>query len=283
MSITDLSLRVRKKKHLKLIPGFKVPSPHKIRTWVDKSGNFKVDAEFLGVSDGKAHLHKTNGVRIAVPLEKLDTSNIKYIKSLPGNEDIVVPSAPTAKPAPARAPSMQTLAAAASAPGVPVQGNFIYNGFNWREWLLNAGVASGDAAIYAEKFVTEKMDSTNVPDLDRDVLRALGVSEGDILRIKKHAALPAVSADKNRQRELQAQQQNLARLGMGGAFPGGGVSLSFPFGCHRRRKLKVPLSFLSLKLVRLRSGRMRNSPGGCKTKNSILDAVPVGAVRRGHA
>ena len=46
------------------------PNMSRTRTWTDRSGSFKVEAEFIGLKDGKIHLHKLNGVKIAVPVSK---------------------------------------------------------------------------------------------------------------------------------------------------------------------------------------------------------------------
>ncbi|KAJ3263170.1 hypothetical protein HK104_006680, partial [Borealophlyctis nickersoniae] len=62
------------------------------------------------------------------------------------------------------------------------------------------------------------MDKSHVVDLDRELLRGLGVTEGDILRIKKAstnvAGVSNAAVARQQQREMLAQQQNLARLGI---------------------------------------------------------------------
>ncbi|SGZ38700.1 uncharacterized protein HGUI_00900 [Hanseniaspora guilliermondii] len=60
------------------------PNPKKIRSWVDRSATFKVDAELIGASQGKIHLHKTNGVKIAVPAEKLSLQDLEYVEKSTG-------------------------------------------------------------------------------------------------------------------------------------------------------------------------------------------------------
>lgn len=56
------------------------PDQSKVRTWTDHSGSFKVDAQFLGVADGKIHLHKVNGVKIAVPMTKMSQADLDYVE-----------------------------------------------------------------------------------------------------------------------------------------------------------------------------------------------------------
>ncbi|KAJ1539460.1 cytoskeletal protein binding protein, partial [Cladochytrium tenue] len=167
------------------------PNEANLRMWNDKSGNYQVQAEFLTVVDGKAHLHKTNGVKIAVPLDKLSPPDIAFIRNIPGYQNISVsktsgnagPERPKFDPAEAAATISAKLAASA-----PPTATVIYNGFNWRDWLLKAGVSSTDATTYAQAFVNEKMDRSVLGDLDRDALKALNVSEGDIIRIRKYAS-----------------------------------------------------------------------------------------------
>ncbi|CAH02807.1 cytoskeletal protein-binding protein SLA1 [Kluyveromyces lactis] len=60
------------------------PDPKKVRIWVDRSGTFKVEAQFLGCVDGKVNLHKVNGVKIAVAADKLSEDDILYVERLTG-------------------------------------------------------------------------------------------------------------------------------------------------------------------------------------------------------
>lgn len=58
------------------------PNASKLRTWQDRSGTFSVEAQFLGFRDAKLYLHKANGVRIAVPIEKMSIKDIEYLKTV---------------------------------------------------------------------------------------------------------------------------------------------------------------------------------------------------------
>lgn len=60
------------------------PDPKKTRIWVDRSGTFKVDAQFIGCSDGKIHLHKANGVKIAVAADKLSEDDLQFVERTTG-------------------------------------------------------------------------------------------------------------------------------------------------------------------------------------------------------
>ncbi|KAK7682915.1 hypothetical protein QCA50_013948 [Cerrena zonata] len=61
-----------------------MPNYHRVRTWIDSSGSFKVEAEFLGCVEGKIHLHKSNGVKIAVAANKLSIEDLEYVEKITG-------------------------------------------------------------------------------------------------------------------------------------------------------------------------------------------------------
>jgi len=60
------------------------PDASKVRTWTDRSKSFSVDAQFLGLKDGKINLHKTNGVKIAVPIIKMSAEDLAYVERQTG-------------------------------------------------------------------------------------------------------------------------------------------------------------------------------------------------------
>ncbi|CAJ0841587.1 11831_t:CDS:10, partial [Entrophospora sp. SA101] len=62
------------------------PIPSNTRTWTDRTGTFKVEAELLNVDDGKVYLHKLNGNKIAVPLDKMSKRDLVYIEEVTGEK-----------------------------------------------------------------------------------------------------------------------------------------------------------------------------------------------------
>lgn len=60
------------------------PDSSKTRIWVDRSGTFRVEAEFIGCVDGKIHLHKANGVKIAVAADKLCQEDLELVERMTG-------------------------------------------------------------------------------------------------------------------------------------------------------------------------------------------------------
>lgn len=180
-----------------------LPAPNKIRTWHDKSGQFKVEAEFLGFKGGKIRLHKVNGVVIEVPLAKMSPEDSEYIDRLtakqqqrrrPAHDDDDVPLAQShankARPTVSLQPQSQGRSAVASAPSgrPPAQQQRRRPAFDWFEFFLNAGVDVDDCTRYAANFDRDKIDETILEDLDPGTLRNLGLREGDVIRVKKAIA-----------------------------------------------------------------------------------------------
>jgi hypothetical protein len=205
-----------------------VPDKSKVRSWSDKSGSFNVEAQYIGLVDGKVQLHKLNGVKIMVPLDKLACQDSSFVLALPGNEKIGSGRKQSMRPKKAVEIDASALVKASQDGG---RVDFTYNGFDWCSWLIAAGVESVDAKVYAKKFVEQKMDKAALIDLEREVLRVLGVAEGDIIRIRRAVgSMPGVSSQ-TAQREKKAHDDNMLLLGTfrkGPPIGIGGGSPSFP-------------------------------------------------------
>jgi hypothetical protein len=67
-------------------PGISVqrpkPASYKMRRWSDRSDSFKVDSEFMDFANDKIHLHKTNGVKIAVPIAKMSQEEVDCVQQI---------------------------------------------------------------------------------------------------------------------------------------------------------------------------------------------------------
>ena len=50
------------------------------RTWTDRTGKYRIEAEFVDAKDGKVRLRKTDGKVITLPLEKLSSADRQYVK-----------------------------------------------------------------------------------------------------------------------------------------------------------------------------------------------------------
>jgi len=151
------------------------PDPNKIRTWTDRTGSYKVEAQFLGYSDGEIQLHKLNGVKISVSMQKMSLSDVQYVERIMGQStsrtkgtgemrDI---SPPPPKPPPESEKPTRRIE------------------FDWFSFFLESGVDYNVCQRYAIAFERDQMDESILPDINAQTLRTLGVREGDILRIMK--------------------------------------------------------------------------------------------------
>ena len=181
-----------------------LPSPQRTRLWHDKSGQYKVEAEFLGLSNGKLRLHKVNGVVIEVPMERMSPEDMKYIEKLTGKQSGQATGAGVLsddEPLAVRRKSLQAEPKSPKPP-LPKKGPTI----DWFEFFLNAGCDVDDCTRYANAFERDKIDETILPDITAQTMRSLGLREGDIIRVTK-----AIAQRQPTQKELahQAQQAQI--------------------------------------------------------------------------
>jgi hypothetical protein len=160
------------------------PDTAQIRTWTDRTGSFKVEAQFLGCRDGKIHLHKVNGVKIAVPVSKMSMSDLKYVEDRTGislDEDkplSEIMKQQRQQQAPQAGIVVDRTAAGRSATAKQ-------SDYDWFEFFLSCGVDVNNCQRYALSFQKDLMDESSLEYLTPDSMRALGVKEGDILRVMK--------------------------------------------------------------------------------------------------
>ncbi|ODV58903.1 cytoskeletal protein-binding protein SLA1 ASCRUDRAFT_61747 [Ascoidea rubescens DSM 1968] len=177
------------------------PNSNKVRTWVDKTGSFNVDAEFLGISQGKVHLHKVNGVKIAVAAEKLALADIEYVERVTGTSlDAYKPDKERQRDKDdekrrkeiekrqrekrereeyERSKSVITAAKNLSANQKKSPS------YDWFEFFLECGVDVNICQRYALSFEREQMDENSLEDITPSLLRTLGFKEGDNIRVLK--------------------------------------------------------------------------------------------------
>ncbi|KAH0829290.1 Actin cytoskeleton-regulatory complex protein sla1 [Fonsecaea pedrosoi] len=160
------------------------PDPEKVRTWTDHSGTFKVEAEFLRVTDGKIHLHKVNGVKIAVPVTKMSPEDLAYVEQVihePIEEHIPVADLIKMRHRNQEQPASRTGASigarATEQPKAPE--------YDWFDFFLTAGVGPHQCERYAQAMIRDSMDESVLPDITPETLRTLGFKEGDILKVMK--------------------------------------------------------------------------------------------------
>ncbi|KAH8701059.1 hypothetical protein BGW36DRAFT_292207 [Talaromyces proteolyticus] len=152
------------------------PDASKTRSWTDRTGTFSVDAQFIGLHDGKIHLHKMNGIKIAVPIAKMSVEDLEYVEKVTGQ------SLDEDKPlSDIRRRSLQQKEREKSEKtGVHVKE------YDWFDFFLKAGVGPHQCERYAQNFSKDSMDEAILPDISAETLRTLGLKEGDILRVMRH-------------------------------------------------------------------------------------------------
>ncbi|KAI2463664.1 hypothetical protein F4781DRAFT_415896 [Annulohypoxylon bovei var. microspora] len=155
------------------------PDPSKVRSWTDRSKSFSVEAQFLGLKDGKINLHKMNGVKIAVPVAKMSIEDIEYVERALGislDEDKPLSEVKRAKASRSNANREPANKVGASIePAKP--------DYDWFQFFLSCDVAVGLCERYAQAFTKDSMDESVLPDVDASVLRNLGLREGDIIKV----------------------------------------------------------------------------------------------------
>ena len=85
------------------------------REWVDRTGRYKTEAEFVELKDGKAVLKRSDGKTVSVPLEKPSVKDRRYIRKLIEQQSA--------------APVEDTSGEADPAAGAPLQGTLFGQAF----------------------------------------------------------------------------------------------------------------------------------------------------------
>ena len=162
----------------------------KVRTWTDRSGSFKVEAQFIGLKDGKIHLHKLNGVKIAVPVVKMAAEDLEYVENVTGESldedkplsDIRRKSLREQKEH--KKPNGHERKRSLSGPASVQQSQ--KSEYDWFGFFLECGVSPHQCERYSYNFNRDSMDESVLSEITPAVLRNLGLKEGDILRVMKH-------------------------------------------------------------------------------------------------
>lgn len=155
------------------------PDSSKVRKWTDRSKAFTVEAQFVGLQDGKIHLHKVNGIKIAVPVAKMSVEDLEYVEKA---ANVSLDEDKPLSTIRARATSDGKRAPGAGNAGASVQ----RPEYDWFDLFLKAGVGPHQCERYAQNFLRDSMDESILPDITPETLRTLGLKEGDILRVMRH-------------------------------------------------------------------------------------------------
>ncbi|OBZ82343.1 Actin cytoskeleton-regulatory complex protein sla1, partial [Choanephora cucurbitarum] len=145
------------------------PDPTKVRTWTDRSGTFKVQAQFIDFHNGKLRLHKLNGVKIDVPVEKMCPDDIRWVETHTRQPN-TSPDPPT--------PAM---------PPRPAQTEKKVNErWDWFDWFMMVGIPMQASLQYASSFKAEKLDDSDIQSLTHKQMKTLGLKETHVQRVQRY-------------------------------------------------------------------------------------------------
>lgn len=169
---------------------------------------------------GKIHLHKVNGVKIAVPVTKMSVEDLEYVERATGESlDDDKPLSDLKRRSTLRAKE-STPTGPRSPVGIAVEKKPDYE---WFDFFLKCGVNPQICERYAQAFHKDQMGEENLPDITPALLRTLGLKEGDILRVTKYLETKYGStADK---RNVSFAEQGGEEGSSGGLFSGPGGAL----------------------------------------------------------
>ncbi|KAJ5898638.1 hypothetical protein N7504_008926 [Penicillium tannophilum] len=195
------------------------PDPSKVRRWTDRTKAFTVDAQFIGLQDGKIHLHKVNGIKIAVPVAKMSVEDLEYVEAAANvSLDEDKPLSSIRNRASSDAKKTGNAGASVQRPE-----------YDWFDFFLKSGVGPHQCERYAQNFIKDSMDESILPDISPETLRSLGLKEGDILRVMRHLDTTlGRTGSKSKARNVSFGGEEVignGEDGQGGLFAGPGGTL----------------------------------------------------------
>lgn len=152
------------------------PDISKIRTWTDRSGTFKVEAQFVDFHNGKLRLHKLNGVKIDVPVEKMCAEDVRWVDNHTKNISNGEEATPSMPPRP---PQQQQEASK------PAQKK-LNERWDWFDWFMIIGIPMQASLQYASAFKAEKLDDSDISNLTHKQMKTLGIKEEHVQRIERY-------------------------------------------------------------------------------------------------
>ena len=245
------------------------PDPEKTRVWHDRSGQFRVDAAFLGFNNGKLRLHKLNGVIVEVPSEKMSIEDMRYVERMLDKKNR---SAGVPRVSEDDIPlAISKATASNSRANVPPKK---ISKIDWFDFFLSAGCDIDDCTRYAASFERDKIDETLLGDITDGTMRSLGLREGDIIRVSKaiekrkptdnltspsSQAVEQLRRDEELARQLQAQENSPSSKGVApNLFAGPGGVLKPRRGRPQPSKSMLP-SNVDLKAITSASDQIQRT------------------------
>jgi len=137
-------------------------------------------------------LHKTNGVKIAVPVIKMSRGDLEYVEKVTGMSldedkplsDIRGRNQNQGRSTPTGSKSSEPKA------GISIDKSAARTGpskddYDWFDFFLGCNVDVNACQRYAIAFQRDNMDESILPDVTPSVLQNLGLKQGDILKVMK--------------------------------------------------------------------------------------------------
>ena len=243
------------------------PSPENTRTWHDRTGQFRVEAAFLGFNNGKLRLHKVNGVIVEVPSEKMSLDDMQYV------EKLIEKKAKTSATNHGVSDDDIPLALAKNVKTTSKPGNSSKHHIDWFDFFLSAGCEVDDCTRYSVAFERDKIDETLLNDITEGMMRSLGLREGDIIRVKKaiekrkptdnlHKQSPylheQIRQDEELARQLQAQENATGSTLAPNLFAGPGGVLKPPRRGRPQPSKTLPPTNVDLTAISSASSLIKN-------------------------
>lgn len=148
--------------------------------WKDKSGKFQTEAAFVSFEDRVVLIHKLNGKKIPIPIDKLSDRDVEYVYRRCG------------------------LAVSSDFPE-----QFIFKGFDWLCFVRNAGVNDKKAAGLARQFVRKECDQDWLESMDRQkLLSTVDISGNDAILL-----VQAVTKRRLERLEIMGKSKLLESIG----------------------------------------------------------------------
>lgn len=148
-----------------------------------------MEAQFIGLKDGKIHLHKLNGVKIAVPVVKMAIEDLEYVEGVTGvslDDDKPLSDIRRKNTQSKKEQDRKNVSKAGAVVEKPKNPKHDGPEYDWFDFFLKAGVSPYQCERYASNFTKDSMDESVLADITASVLRTLGLKEGDILRVMKY-------------------------------------------------------------------------------------------------
>jgi hypothetical protein len=129
--------------------------------WTDRTGSFKVEAQFLTCANGKIRLFKTNGVKIDVPTQKMCVEDLQYIEKETG----------------LRLLDDKT-------DNIPL-GQLNNSRFTWLGYFKSANLPHNACIRYAKSFENGGLGEQDVERLTHRKMKSMGMAERHVQRIQR--------------------------------------------------------------------------------------------------